>query len=121
MHPDRFVSVRETRKHLDKSFADIRHAYLAGGFAKHIDLANAVAMGMLPDIPLDRYRFIGNGSLAGAYLRLVDHTVAASCVREASRPEVIELNLDPGFQDAYTCAMLLPNAMPDLFPSVEIP
>ncbi len=116
-----FAAIQMALKHLDKSFGDIRHAYLAGGFAKHIDLANAVAMGMLPDIPLERYRFIGNGSLAGAFLRLVDHTVGAACVREAARPEVIELNLDPDFQDAYTCAMLLPNAMPDLFPSVELP
>jgi len=114
-----FAGIQIAAKHLGKSFTDIRRVVLAGGFARHIELANAVAMGLLPDIPLDRYRFIGNGSLAGAYLRLIDQTVGPTLDRIAARPEVIELNLDPEFQDAYTCAMLLPNVNDELFPSLR--
>lgn len=114
-----FAAIQIAMKHIGKSFADLRHVYLAGGFARHLDLANAVAMGMLPDIPLDRYQFIGNGSLAGAYLTLVDQTVAPHLRRLASRPDVIELNLDPDFQDAFTFALFLPNMDAGLFPSVR--
>ncbi len=114
-----FAAIQIAAKHLGKSFSDIRHVFLAGGFARHLDLTNAVAMGLLPDIPIDRFRFIGNGSLAGAYLRLIDHTVGPSFDRIAAMPEVIELNLDPDFMDAYTCAMFLPNANDELFPSLR--
>ena len=75
-------------------------------------------MGLLPDIDRDRYVFIGNGSLGGAFLALVDQAVRQRLPKLAAAPAVIELNLDPGFMDAYTMAMLLPNGDPALFPSV---
>ncbi len=103
-----YAGVQIALKHLGKSIDEIPHVFLAGGFARHLDLANAVGMGLLPDIPLNRYRFIGNGSVAGAYLRLVDHAFAEAMASVVARPEVIELNLDEEFQDAYTMAMFLP-------------
>jgi uncharacterized 2Fe-2S/4Fe-4S cluster protein (DUF4445 family) len=113
-----FAAIQIAMKHLGHKFSDLKRVILAGGFARHIDLDSAVTMGMLPDIPRERYRFIGNGSLAGSYLRLVDRSVSATMAHLAERPEVIELNLDPEFQDAYSCAMFLPNVEAGLFPSV---
>ena len=108
-------------KHFGASFGDVDRFYLAGGFAKHIDLDNAVAMGLLPDVDRSRYSFIGNGSLGGAFLALIDSEVRAALPELAAAPTVIELNLDPEFMDAYTMAMFLPNADPSLFPSVKVP
>ena len=113
-----FAAMQIAMKHLGRSFDDLDRVILAGGFARHLDLDSAITMGLLPDIPQQRYRFIGNGSLAGAYLHLVDQTVGPAMTRSIGRPEVIELNLDEDFQDAYTCAMFLPNVNADLFPSV---
>ena len=76
-------------------------------------------MGMLPDIDRDKYVFIGNGSLGGAYLALVDQNVRQHLDKLAAAPTVIELNLDPGFMDAYMMAMFLPNGDESLFPSVK--
>ena len=53
---------------LGKTVHDIDHLVLAGGFAKHINLGNAITLGLLPDILLEKYEVIGNGSLAGAAL-----------------------------------------------------
>jgi len=103
-----YAGIQIVLKHLGKTLDELAHVYLAGGFARHLELADAVAMGLLPDIPLGRYRFIGNGSVAGAYLRLIDRTFAAAMPQVAARPEVIELNLDEDFQDAYTMAMFMP-------------
>ena len=107
-------------KHFGADFRDVERFYLAGGFAKHIDLDNAVAMGLLPDVERSRYTFIGNGSLGGAFLALIDSEVRAALPELAAAPTVIELNLDPQFMDAYTMAMFLPNADPSLFPSVKV-
>ncbi len=103
-----FAALQIAMKHLGKGFGEVDRFYLAGGFARHIDLDNAVAMGLLPDIPRDRYVFVGNGSLAGAFLCLVDSQVRQELPAVASAPQIIELNLDPDFMDAYTMAMFLP-------------
>ena len=106
-------------KNFGAAFDDVDRFYLAGGFARHIDLDNAVAMGLLPDIDRSKFIFIGNGSLGGALLALTDSSVRADLPNLAAAPEVIELNLDPDFMDAYTMAMFLPNGDPSLFPSIQ--
>ena len=103
-----FAALRIAIKHFGDGLEEVGRIYLAGGFARHIDLDNAVAIGLLPDIDRDRYVFIGNGSLGGAFLALADEKVRAGLAHLATRPTVIELNLDPEFMDAYTLAMLLP-------------
>ncbi len=114
-----FAAIQIVMKHLGHSFADIQRVVLAGGFARHLDLDSVVAIGMLPDIPRQRYWFIGNGSLAGAFLRLVDSSVSETMLHLAEKPQVIELNLDADFQDDYVSAMFLPNLDETLFPSVR--
>ena len=103
-----YAALQIAMKHFGKSFGEIDRFVLAGGFAKHINLDNAVAMGMLPDIPRERFLFIGNGSLAGAFLALSDANVRDKLPHVAAMPATIELNLDPDFMDAYTMAMFLP-------------
>jgi len=105
-----FAAFQIALKHFGITLEELERVYLAGGFARHINLDNAVAMGMLPDIDRDKYVFIGNGSLAGAFLALVDEQVRSRLPHIAAAPTVIELNLDPDFMDAYTMAMFLPGA-----------
>ena len=115
-----FAGIRILLKHVGKRAEDLQRIYLAGAFARHIDLANAVASGLLPDIPLDRYHFIGNGSLGGAFLAVVDDRLRLQADELVARPKVIELNLDPEFMDQYTLAMFLPHMNKELFPSAEL-
>ena len=105
-----FAALKIAMKQFGQPLEKVGRIYLAGGFARHIDLDNAVAMGLLPDVDRSKYVFIGNGSLGGAFLSAVDEKVRSELPRLAARPEVIELNLDPDFMDAYTMAMLLPEA-----------
>lgn len=114
-----FAALQIAMKHFGKGFDEIDRLYLAGGFAKHIDADNAVGIGLLPDIGAERFIFIGNGSLAGAYLALVDENVRKQLPHVAGAPVVIELNLDPDFMDAYTMAMFLPHADPAMFPAAQ--
>ncbi len=97
----------------------LRRIYLAGGFARHISLVNAVTIGLFPDIPLDRYEIVGNGSLAGAYLALLDTRVTPAFQRIIDQPEVVELNLIPTFESNFIDALALPHLNESLFPSVN--
>jgi uncharacterized 2Fe-2S/4Fe-4S cluster protein (DUF4445 family) len=95
-----YSAVQMALKNFGATFDEVDRFYLAGGFARHIDLDNAVAMGLLPDIGREKFVFIGNGSLGGALLALTDSAVHADLPNLAAAPEVIELNLDPDFMDA---------------------
>lgn len=99
--------------------SDLKRIYLAGGFARHISLVNAVALGLFPDIPLDRYEIVGNGSLAGAYLTLLDQDVMPAFEALIDQPEVVELNRVPSFESHFIDAMAIPHFDPSLFPSIE--
>lgn len=81
--------------------AEIGRVYLAGGFGMHVDVGHAIAIGLLPGFRPEQVRVVGNTSLAGALLALLDIGVLAEMEALRSRIEVIELNLQPGFEDCY--------------------
>jgi uncharacterized 2Fe-2S/4Fe-4S cluster protein (DUF4445 family) len=101
-----------------RTFRDLERFVLAGGFAKHIDPANAICMGLLPEIPVEIIDVIGNGSLAGAYQALVNRQAMGECEHLASVPEVVELNLVKAFESAFVDALALPNLNDEEFPAV---
>ena len=87
---------------------DLVQLILAGGFARHIDIDNAICIGLLPDLPRDRFKVIGNAALAGAYLVLVDGRAEEAMHALPTRPQVIELNLVPGFESDFVDSLFLP-------------
>jgi uncharacterized 2Fe-2S/4Fe-4S cluster protein (DUF4445 family) len=88
--------------------ADIGRVYLAGGFGMHVDVVHAISIGLLPGFRPEQVRVVGNTALAGALLVLLDQNVLAEMEALRSRIEVIELNLQPGFEDAYIDHLALP-------------
>ena len=114
-----FAGISLLLKNAGKKSQELATVHLGGAFARHINLANGVTIGLLPDIPLERYHFIGNGSLGGAFLSLVDGQLRSQADELVCCPKVIQLNLDPDFMDQYTFAMFLPHMDEELFPSVR--
>lgn len=100
-------------------FKDLDELLLAGGFARHIDIRSAIGCGLLPDIP--RIRVVGNTSLAGALRVALDWKLRARMERFTQMAEVIELNLEPTFEQNFIDALFLPNVRKKLFPSVVVP
>lgn len=88
--------------------ADVKTLYLAGGFGMHINVPNAIACGLLPGFTPAQVQLVGNTSLAGAYIALLDSGALDEIVRIARRLDVVELNLDPGFEDRYIEQLALP-------------
>lgn len=87
--------------------AKIKRVYMAGGFGLHINIAHAIACGLLPGFRTEQVQVVGNTSLAGAYLALLD-SGAMEAIRRVSRQiEVVELNLDAGFESRYIDSLSL--------------
>ena len=88
--------------------SDVCRVCLAGGFGMHLDVAHAIATGMLPGFREDQVRVVGNTAVAGALLALVDRTTLAEMENLCTQVEVIELNLFDGFEDRYIEHLMLP-------------
>ncbi|MCP4121995.1 MAG: DUF4445 domain-containing protein, partial [Bacteroidetes bacterium] len=56
---------------LELDFTDMANIYIAGGFGHYLNLKNATTIGLLPDLPEEIYRYLGNSSLTGAYMSLI--------------------------------------------------
>jgi len=88
--------------------AEVARVYLAGGFGMHLDVAHAIAIGLLPGFREEQVRVVGNSALAGALLALVDRTSLDEMESLRTRVEIIELNLVAEFEDRYIEHLLLP-------------
>ncbi len=91
---------------------------IGGSFGKYINVEKAVEIGLLPDVHWDRFQFLGNTSVRGAYLALIDHTLRRRITEIAARMTYIELSADNTFYDAFMSALFLPHTDMKLFPSV---
>jgi len=92
---------------------------IGGSFGKYINVEKAVEIGLLPDMPWDNFKFLGNTSVRGAYLGLLDRKARARIKDIASRMTYIELSADNSFYEAFTSALFLPHTDLTKFPSVK--
>lgn len=101
----------------DMSVVD--NVYVAGGIGSGINMKNAVRIGMLPDIPLEKYKYIGNSSLAGSYAMLLSNEAEDKVAELASSMTYLELSTHPGYMDSFVAACFIPHTDMYLFPSVQ--
>ena len=88
--------------------ADVKTLYLAGGFGLHLSLPHAIGCGLLPGFTPVQIQVVGNTSLGGAFLAINDRNLLAEMKAACARMEMIELNQQPGFEDAYIDHLILP-------------
>ncbi len=98
----------------------LNHVYVAGGIGSGINMKNAVTIGMLPDIDLDLFSYIGNSSLSGAYAMLTSRQSEEKISELARSMTYLELSTEPGYMDAFVAACFLPHTDAQLFPSVQV-
>lgn len=100
------------------SWDAITRVYIAGGFGRYIRIADAIFIGMLPDLPLERFRYIGNSSLTGAYIALLSREHRRRLAEIAARITYIDLSSSPHYMDSYVQALFLPHTDMEQFPTV---
>jgi uncharacterized 2Fe-2S/4Fe-4S cluster protein (DUF4445 family) len=101
------------------SMADVQQMYIGGSFGKYINVEKAIQIGLLPDMPWDQFKYLGNTSVRGAYLALVDAHKRAALQEIISKMTYIELSADNTFYEEFTSALFLPHTDLSKFPNVE--
>jgi uncharacterized 2Fe-2S/4Fe-4S cluster protein (DUF4445 family) len=91
----------------DKSEKEIDNVIIAGAFGSYIDLSSAITIGMLPNLPLNRYRQVGNAAGTGARLALISSAMRAESRNRASQVHYVELGTAPQFNDTFIQACYL--------------
>jgi uncharacterized 2Fe-2S/4Fe-4S cluster protein (DUF4445 family) len=99
---------------------DLDRVLIAGGIGSGVNIKNAIKIGMLPDLPEEKYSYIGNSSLTGAYALLVSRSAVKKTDELASSMTYVELSTAPGYMDSFIAACFLPHTDSSLFPSVEV-
>ena len=96
----------------------IARVYIAGGFGRCMRVADAVFIGMLPDLPLERFSYIGNSSLTGAYIALLSREHRRRMAEIAARITYVDMSSNPQYMDSYVKALFLPHTDLEQFPTV---
>ncbi len=104
---------------LDMDPGALERVYVAGGIGSGVNIDNAVAVGMLPDIGRDRFSYIGNAALIGAWAMLTSRQCRKRVDALAAGMTYLELSSQPGYMDAFVAACFLPHTDAALFPSVK--
>ncbi|MEK6576925.1 MAG: ASKHA domain-containing protein, partial [Nitrospirota bacterium] len=90
-------------------FSAIEKIMIAGGFGKYINVKRAIMIGLLPDLPPEKFVFLGNTSIAGAYLTLISREMLSRAEEIAKKMTYIELSVSRSFMDEYVSALFLPH------------
>ena len=112
-----FSAIDTLLKSVDMTVDMIDKVYVAGGIGSGINMKNAVNIGMLPDVELEKFRYIGNSSLTGAYAMVVSDEANAKCAEVAANMTYLELSTYPGYMDSFVAACFLPHTDRSLFPN----
>ena len=112
-----FSAIDTLLQSVDMTVDMIDHVYVAGGIGSGINMKNAVNIGMLPDVELEKFSYIGNSSLAGAYAMVVSDQAIEKCTEVMTNMTYLELSTYPGYMDSFVAACFIPHTDARLFPS----
>jgi uncharacterized 2Fe-2S/4Fe-4S cluster protein (DUF4445 family) len=91
---------------------------IAGGFGNYINIRDAITIGLFPDLPPEKYVFIGNSSVKGARLALLSQDAFREAQELGKKMTYLELSVGNDFMDEFVSALFLPHTDMSLFPSV---
>ena len=112
-----FSAIDTMLSSVDMPVEIIDHVYVAGGIGSGINMKNAVSIGMLPDVELEKYSYIGNSSLTGAYAMVLGDEANAKCHEVGANMTYLELSTYPGYMDSFVAACFIPHTDRSLFPN----
>ena len=112
-----FSAIETLLNSVDMTVECIDHVYVAGGIGSGINMKNAVNIGMFPDVELEKFSYIGNSSLTGAYAMCVSDMANEKCAEITANMTYLELSTYPGYMDSFVAACFIPHTDSSLFPS----
>ena len=88
--------------------SQIQQVFLAGAFGNYIQRENAVRIGLLPNIPLEKIHFVGNAAGSGAQLMLTSRSSRQIAEQLAQKIEYLEIAHQKDFQEVFSECLLFP-------------
>lgn len=107
-------------KKIGLKFEAIKKIYIAGGFGTYLDIENAITIGLLPDLPRDKFMFVGNSSVVGAREILLSYETMKKAEEVARKMMYLELSVEPSYMDEYIASLFFPHTHTERFPTVKI-
>lgn len=106
-------------RHMQLSFEDLEQIFIGGGFGTYLDMEKAVFIGLLPDLPKEKFTFVGNSSLIGARQILLSHQAMKDAENIAKKITYLEMSVEPQYMDEYMASLFFPHTDLTKFPSVK--
>jgi uncharacterized 2Fe-2S/4Fe-4S cluster protein (DUF4445 family) len=97
----------------------IDRLFVAGSFGSYINPENAKLIGLVPDVPTKKIKFVGNTALSGAKMLLISEDARKTADELSRKVRYIELASEPGFYNEFTDAIFIPYKDINRFPSVK--
>ncbi len=114
-----FAAIRVLMNSTQTKTEDLDAIYIAGGFGNFMNVQQAVTVGMLPDVPVEKIQFVGNTSIAGAKTVLMSRKALETAEKIANSMTYFDLMSHSGYMDEFVRASFLPHTDLSLFPSVK--
>jgi uncharacterized 2Fe-2S/4Fe-4S cluster protein (DUF4445 family) len=113
-----YASCNVLLKTFGYKFGDLCNVFIAGSFGNYLDTKKAITIGLLPDLPLDTFKFIGNGALGGARMVLLSRDLQDKAAEVVENMTHIELSVSSMFFKEFTSALFIPHTELDQFPHI---
>ncbi len=101
-------------------FSAVDAVIITGGFGQFLNIERAVTLGLLPDIDRSKFKYLGNSSIAGAYMALLSEEARREALQISNAITYIDFSSNTQFMDEFTSALFLPHTNLSAFPSVKI-
>jgi uncharacterized 2Fe-2S/4Fe-4S cluster protein (DUF4445 family) len=111
-----YAGIMVMLKKLGIPLSDIEQVLIGGAFGQHINIERAIQIGLLPDLPWEKFQFLGNTSISGAYNVLLSREAQQQAENIASKITYLELIADNAFMNELTAASFLPHTDSNRFP-----
>jgi len=115
-----FAAIRVLMEATQTKLEDLEAVYLAGGFGNFLNIQQAVTIGMLPDVPLEKIQFVGNTSITGAKTVLLSRKALEAAEKIAESMTYFDLMSHPTYMEEFIRARFLPHTDLSLFPTVGL-
>lgn len=99
-------------------FSMVEQMIITGGFGEYLDIEKAITIGLLPDMNREKFSYMGNSSIAGAYMALLSCTHRSEAMTISNTMTYLDFSTNARFMEEFTRAQFLPHTDANLFPSI---
>jgi uncharacterized 2Fe-2S/4Fe-4S cluster protein (DUF4445 family) len=99
--------------------SDLKHVFIAGGLGTALNIRSAINIGLLPDLPEEKFEFLGNTSITGAKMGILSSEAMDKAYLIANKMTYVDLSTNSSFMNNYSASLFIPHTDIEMFPSVK--